>query len=67
MTELDYQVRLRSGTSVSIELKTKRQRYSAWWAAQTRGLIAADQLIIIDELTIRRLIDAVGIHEESHK
>lgn len=56
--ELDYTARLSSGINVTIELKTKRQRYSPWWAAQSNGTITPETLIIIDELTIRRLIDA---------
>jgi hypothetical protein len=54
MTKLDYTATLGSGTEVTIELKTKRSRYGSSWDQQDLG----DNLIIIDELTIRHLIDA---------
>jgi hypothetical protein len=58
MHELDFTATLRSTITITLELKTKRRPYSPWWEQQTNGTIAQRNLIIIDELTIRKLIDA---------
>jgi hypothetical protein len=56
MDRLDYQVLCPGDRLCEIELKTKRQPYRGW--GTFRPDVAEQDLFIVDELTIRKLIDA---------
>ena len=53
---LDYQLLGPGERLVEVELKTKRQRYRGWTAH--RPDVAEPDLFILDELALRRIVDA---------
>jgi hypothetical protein len=58
LNELDYTVTLRTGIPIAVELKEKRQTYSAWWREQWEREYPEQphpDLFILDELTVRKL------------